>query len=73
MRVAFELREPWMKVNADFDNENVAFGLFALSAGTGREIKSVKYLDTITGEKWRYPPRKGQVFVAPGDLVIEVI
>ena len=60
-------------LNADFDNENVAFGLFALSAGTGREIKSVKYLDTITGEKWRYPPRKGQVFVAPGDLVIEVI
>jgi hypothetical protein len=42
-------------LNAEFDNGGTKFGLYALSAGTGKEIKSVKYSDTVTRAKWKYP------------------
>jgi len=43
-------------------------GLFALDQGTGKEIKSVKYADKATGEKWQWPIKKG-VFTGPADLI----
>jgi len=58
-------------MNVEFDNSGNPFGLFALNQGTGREIRSVSYRDTLTGERWRYPTA-GPVFTHP-DLVIEII
>ena len=60
-------------LNADYENGLEAFGLFARDIDTGKEIKSVKYADKTTGEKWSYPPKDGTVFDAPGDLEIAVL
>ncbi len=57
--------------NADFDNEQELFGLFARDMGTGKEIKSVSYKDD-SGLKWKWPSKKEQVSIAP-DLIIRLI
>jgi hypothetical protein len=58
-------------LNIDYDNDSDAFGFFALGQGTGSEIKSVKSVDTVTGERWSWPD-PSQVFARP-DMVIQII
>ena len=52
-------------LNADFPT----CGLFARDSGPALEIKSVKYRDTATGERWSWPVKPGTVFTGPGDLI----
>jgi hypothetical protein len=36
-------------------NDGEAFGFFALDQSTGKEIRSMKARDTVTGTKWQWP------------------
>ncbi len=54
-------------VNADFQTGQV--GLFAADTEAGREIRSVRYKDTVTGETWIYPPKAGEPFEGPDGFI----
>ncbi|NQU75501.1 MAG: peptidylprolyl isomerase [Planctomycetes bacterium] len=58
-------------LNADFDNGGQSFGVFARSTGTGKEIRSVTCINTLTKERisWRKSP---QLFPL-GDLVVDLL
>jgi hypothetical protein len=53
----------------DADFETGTTGLFAYNTDENDEIKSVKYLDTTTGEKWSWPVKADEVFAGPDDLI----
>lgn len=60
-------------LNVDWDNGSELFGLWAYADPLNdREIKSVSYKDTVSGERWRWPFGDGEVFSIP-DLMIEII
>ncbi|KKK69850.1 hypothetical protein LCGC14_2929920, partial [marine sediment metagenome] len=58
-------------VNAQYDNGGEDFGLYALNTD-GKDIRSVKYKDTLSDESWKYP-LKDVVFAPPADLVIQTL
>lgn len=43
-------------------------GIYACDLGPGSEIRSVRYSDTDTGERWSWPLRN-QLFAGPPDLL----
>ena len=57
-------------LNVDYSNNDESFGLFALDQDTGKEIRSISYRDTVTGERWKWPvvPVGGEI-----DFEIRVI
>ncbi len=60
-------------MNVDWDNGNEPFGIWAYDSPlSSQEIKSVSYKDSVTGERWKWPLRDGEVFDIP-DLMIEII
>lgn len=56
-------------LNAQVDNGGTDFGVFARADGSGKEVKSVKYADTESGEKWRWSSRDS-VFLTKRDLML---
>jgi len=58
-------------LNVDFDNGTDEFGVWARDAGTGKEIKSVKWADKIDKTKDAWTPKAGTVYALP-DLTIEI-
>ena len=59
-------------LNVDFDNSGAPFGLSALDAGTGKEIKKVTWADKVDGTKGSWPTKDGAVFSNP-DMDIRVL
>lgn len=61
-------------LNAEFDNGDTPFGLFALQTGSGKEIKSVRYRDSVDRSlSFNWPPHKDAIFVARPDLAISLV
>ncbi len=58
-------------LNIALGDELESIGIFAYDQGTGKEIGSIKFADTITGERGQWPPRGDQVFSQQG-LTIEI-
>ncbi len=60
-------------LNVDFANNDTPFGIWARDAGTGKEIKSVKWADKIEKTvKGIWTTKAGLVFALP-DLAIEIL
>ena len=59
-------------LNVDFDNAGMRFGVYALRAPVGGGIRSVRYADTVTGEKWSSPIGDDLVTAIP-DLEIVLL
>ena len=59
-------------LNVNFDNSLTDFGVWARHAGTGKEIKSVKWADKVEKTKGAWTPKAGIVFALP-DLAIEIL
>ncbi len=59
-------------LNADFANDETAFGLFASKANEDTGIGSVKYRDTVDDQKWSWPFPEDQVYSTP-DLTISLL
>lgn len=59
-------------LNVDFDNAGTRFGVHALRAPLGGGIRSVRYADTVTGEKWSWPIGDDLVTAIP-DLEIVLL
>ncbi len=56
-------------LNADFDNGGEEFGIFARADGSGKEIRSVKYADKESGEKWKWSSSNG-TYLTVQDLTL---
>ncbi|MHC4716575.1 MAG: hypothetical protein ACYS5V_06375 [Planctomycetota bacterium] len=60
-------------LNVEFDNGGEAFGVWVADQDTGKELKSVKWSDTVDRTvKGQWPPKKGEVFSVP-DLDIQLL
>ncbi|HET6429034.1 MAG TPA: CARDB domain-containing protein [Phycisphaerae bacterium] len=59
-------------LNVEFANGDNPFGVWACDAGTGKEVKSVKWADKADGTKGSWPAKDGSLFNQP-DMAIELL